>query len=96
MAEGVPDELRAAFVESSVRRMGPRPPRGRRDQAGLSPRERSVALLVGEGLSNRAIAERLVLGERTVESHVSAILARLQLTNRSQVAAWIARQHPYR
>ena len=57
---------------------------------GLSQREREVAQLLGEGLSNRAIAERLVLGERTVESHVSAILAKLQLSNRAQIAAFIA------
>jgi DNA-binding NarL/FixJ family response regulator len=36
------------------------------------------------------IAERLVVGERTVESHVSAILAKLQLANRAQVAAYVA------
>jgi DNA-binding CsgD family transcriptional regulator len=96
IAADVPDELRAGFIDSAMRRMGTRPRRGLRDQAGLSPRERSVAVLIGEGLSNRAIAERLTLGERTVESHVSAILAKLRLTNRSQVAAWIARAHPYR
>jgi DNA-binding NarL/FixJ family response regulator len=61
----------------------------------LSQREREVAQLLGEGLSNRAIAERLVLGERTVESHVSAILAKLHLSNRAQIAAFVARAHPY-
>jgi DNA-binding NarL/FixJ family response regulator len=70
--------------------------RGGRDDAGLSQREREVAQLLSEGLSNRAIAERLVLGERTVESHVSAILAKLHLSNRAQIAVFMARAHPYR
>ena len=66
-----------------------------RDDAGLSQREREVAELLAEGLSNHAIAERLVIGERTVESHVSAVLAKLHLSNRAQIAAFMARTRPY-
>jgi DNA-binding NarL/FixJ family response regulator len=47
--------------------------------AKLTPREREVLGLVAEGLSNRAIAERLVLGERTVETHMTAIFGKLDL-----------------
>jgi DNA-binding NarL/FixJ family response regulator len=57
---------------------------------GLTGREREVAALIGEGLSNRAIADRLVVGERTIETYVSSILAKLGFTARTQVAAWAA------
>jgi DNA-binding CsgD family transcriptional regulator len=57
----------------------------------LTAREREIALLIADGLANRAIAERLVLSERTVETHVRNLLAKLGLANRTQVAAWAAR-----
>jgi DNA-binding CsgD family transcriptional regulator len=57
----------------------------------LTAREREIALLIADGLANRAIAERLVLSERTVETHVRNVLAKLGLANRTQVAAWAAR-----
>jgi DNA-binding NarL/FixJ family response regulator len=47
--------------------------------AALSPREREVLALVAEGLSNKAIAERLYVAERTVEAHVTAIFLKLRL-----------------
>jgi len=55
----------------------------------LSSRELEVAGLVAEGLSNRAIAERLHLSERTAESHVKNICDKLGFNSRSQVAAWV-------
>jgi non-specific serine/threonine protein kinase len=58
----------------------------------LSPREREVAMLVAQGLSNREIAERLVVSERTAENHVQRVLNRLGLRSRAQVAFW-AVQH---
>ena len=61
-----------------------------RDQADpLTSREREVAALLAEALSNRQIAVRLVLSERTVESHVRSILAKTQCANRIEfVARW--------
>ena len=57
----------------------------------LTRREREIAVLVSDGLTNRAIASRLVLSERTVEGHVRSILAKLRLTNRTELAAWALR-----
>jgi len=59
-----------------------------RPAAGLSARESEVAAGVHEGLSNREIAERLVLSVRTVDTHVQRILAKLGFTSRAQIAAW--------
>ncbi len=75
-----------AFVAASAeltRRLGP-------GDGGLSTREAEVARLVAEGLSNRQIADRLVISERTAGNHVSHILTKLGFTSRSQVAAWAA------
>ena len=60
----------------------------------LSPREREVATLVADGLSNREIATTLVISERTAQNHVQHILAKLGFVNRAQVAAWTTRQRP--
>lgn len=54
----------------------------------LTQREREIAELISGGLTNRAIAGRLVLSERTIEGHVRSALAKLQLTNRTELAAW--------
>jgi DNA-binding CsgD family transcriptional regulator/tetratricopeptide (TPR) repeat protein len=65
--------------------------RARKESSGgLTGREREVAGLISEGLSNRAIAERLVVSERTVESYVSNIMAKLGFSARTQIAAWAA------
>jgi DNA-binding CsgD family transcriptional regulator len=60
----------------------------RRAEPQLTVREREIAGLVADGLANRVIAERLVLSERTVEAHVRSILAKLGMTNRTQIATW--------
>jgi DNA-binding CsgD family transcriptional regulator/sugar lactone lactonase YvrE len=54
----------------------------------LTPREREVAGCVAAGLSNRQIAERLVISERTAEAHLEHIRAKLECRSRAQVAAW--------
>jgi non-specific serine/threonine protein kinase len=56
---------------------------------GLSVREREVAALVAQGLTNKEIARRLYLSVRTVESHVRHILMKLGLANRTQLASWM-------
>jgi DNA-binding NarL/FixJ family response regulator len=60
------------------------------DPARLTPREREVAGLIAQGLSNRDIAARLVISARTAETHVQHIMVKLGLTARAQIAAWTA------
>ncbi len=58
--------------------------------ADLTPSERKVVDLIGEGLSNREIAERLGVAEKTVKNHITSLLAKMGLQRRTQVAAWVA------
>jgi DNA-binding CsgD family transcriptional regulator len=58
----------------------------------LTRREREVANLVAQGLTNREIAARLFISERTAESHVEQIRGKLGFRSRSQIAAWITTQ----
>jgi non-specific serine/threonine protein kinase len=60
--------------------------------AGLTRREQEVVALLARGLTNREIAAELTIAERTAETHVSRILAKLNLTRRAQLTAW-AVQH---
>ncbi|MCG8917638.1 response regulator transcription factor [Actinokineospora sp. PR83] len=60
--------------------------------AGLTERERAVLELIGEGMSNREIAERLFLAEKTVKNYVTSVLAKLGMQRRTQAVAWIARR----
>jgi DNA-binding CsgD family transcriptional regulator len=64
--------------------------RSARREPTLSAREEDVAALVAEGLSNRQIASRLHLSERTVENHVTHILTKLGFDSRTRIAAWYA------
>lgn len=64
--------------------------RRRRHRAGkqhLTPRESEIARLASDGMSNRAIAQQLFIGERTVETHIAAIFDRFDLTSRRELAA---------
>jgi predicted ATPase/DNA-binding CsgD family transcriptional regulator len=71
--------IAAAFGEATPRQAHP---------AGLSEREADVVRLVAEGLPNKAIAARLHVSVRTVESHVRHALAKVGLQNRTQLASW--------
>jgi predicted ATPase/DNA-binding CsgD family transcriptional regulator len=80
---GLDEAIALAFGEARPRPVSP---------AGMSARELEVAGLVAEGLANKAIAARLQLSVRTVESHVRHALTKLGLDNRTQLATW-ARDH---
>ena len=83
-------ELALAATQSA-----PAPPDGPSDEsrkraAELSPREQQVAALLADGLTNRQIAGRLVVTERTVAAHIEHILDKLGFASRHQVATWAA------
>ncbi|WP_346177290.1 response regulator transcription factor [Streptomyces cuspidosporus] len=59
--------------------------------AGLTEQERRILVLIGEGLTNRAIGQRLHLAEKTIKNYVSGLLAKLGMERRSQAAAYVAR-----
>lgn len=84
------------FDEAVTLALGRRTPAAPGDSTGdgvrLTRREREIAALVAEGLTDREIAERLVMARRTAEGHVARILGKLSLTSRTQVAAWMAAQ----
>jgi DNA-binding CsgD family transcriptional regulator len=94
LAASVPDQsVRQTFL-SNASALLPRPRQPTARQAttqaygGLTEREREVAALIAGGLSNRAIAERLIVSEPTVATHVSHVLAKLGVSSRTQVATW--------
>lgn len=64
------------------------PPRQAGGPDAITPREMDVLKLIGKGLSNKEIGEQLFIGERTVKTHVSHLLEKLQLQDRTQLAIY--------
>ncbi|WP_326600320.1 response regulator transcription factor [Streptomyces sp. NBC_01803] len=62
--------------------------------ASLSPREREILVLIGEGLTNRQIGRRLFLSEKTVKNHISRLLAKLGVERRVQAAVLVSKVTP--
>ncbi|WP_307683348.1 response regulator [Trueperella bonasi] len=60
--------------------------------ANLTPSERKVLDLIGDGLSNREIGDRLGVAEKTVKNHITSLLSKMGMQRRTQVAAWVAGQ----
>ena len=66
--------------------------------ARLSPQEERILDLVGEGLTNREIAEQIHLSDKTVKNYVSSVLQKLEVARRAEAAAYVARAkagHPH-
>ncbi|MDL4774333.1 LuxR C-terminal-related transcriptional regulator [Actinomadura xylanilytica] len=82
---GVPGRAGAAAVAAASGGAGTAAQR-------LTRREFEIAGLVSDGLTNREIAERLVIAKRTADSHVEHILAKLGFSSRTQIAAWFAQR----
>jgi DNA-binding NarL/FixJ family response regulator len=98
--EGLLDPAVTATVLAEVARPGAAGPPAAADRAGapadagfdsLTRREREVLGLLGRGMTNAAIARELVVAEKTVKTHVSSILAKLRLADRTQAALYAAR-----
>jgi predicted ATPase/DNA-binding CsgD family transcriptional regulator len=81
-------DLALAITEAPTTRSSGPPERSAPRTAGLSPREREVAALLALGLSNRQIAQRLVVTERTVGAHIEHILDKTGFASRHQVGVW--------
>jgi DNA-binding CsgD family transcriptional regulator len=69
-------------------------PARRRGEATLTAREREIAAMVSVGRSTRAIAEHLVISERTVETHIASVYRKLGVASRSELAKLLARTGP--
>ena len=96
LATRVPgNQLLASFRQQAINQLSlvsaPSPRRSaKRAYDGLTERERTIAMRIAQGQTSREIAAALVISERTVETHVGNILAKLGYGARTQIAAWAA------
>ncbi|MCX5126764.1 LuxR C-terminal-related transcriptional regulator [Streptomyces sp. NBC_00347] len=92
VARGLSFDLDAALDYALGTEAPPEPATAQEESSPLTARERQVAALVAQGMSNKQIAAELVLSPRTVEGHVEHILTKLGFTSRANIAAWAAQQ----
>ena len=95
VARGVrvlPPILTGTIFSHVAKHAARRDPSAIREAVTMTPREREVVALIGEGLSNREIGERLNIALHTVKSHVHNVLEKLALRTRLQVAAYAHRE----
>jgi DNA-binding NarL/FixJ family response regulator len=99
-AEAAATELRAEVksgrldpdaVDAVLTAAGHRVPRRREGVAGLTPREVEVLILVARGLSNKEIADRLVISAKTVGNHVEHIYSKIDASNRAAASLFAMR-----
>src|SRR6185369_11356931 len=78
-------------AEAVLRAAGHRVRRRREGPAGLTPREVEVLILVARGMSNKGIAERLVISPKTVGNHVEHIYSKIDAPNRAAASLYAVR-----
>jgi DNA-binding CsgD family transcriptional regulator len=91
--QGLALTIDGVFTEALSERASGKAGHGRRRGTGtpLTRREMQIAELVAQGLTNKEVAIRLVIAQRTVEAHVGNVFSKLGLTSRAQIATWIAK-----
>lgn len=94
-AEGVEYALSKRTAAAQHNGAREQPATGNRAR-GLTRREREVAALLSQGLTNREVASELFVSGRTVEAHVHNILKKLGLSSRAQIATWMIEQRTYK
>jgi non-specific serine/threonine protein kinase len=88
--EGALDELLRSDTLATL--AAPRVRQSAEDLGGLTPRERQVVALIGRGCTNREIADRLRISEKTAEVHARNIREKLGLVTRTEMVAWATRR----